>query len=156
MDAVSSGPQPGFPDPNFPNPDEQFPFGKFVTGNETITLEYTDTPAPTQFEFGGVPIYKNPNTDGVTTWTALTNLKRDVTFITWVYAEHVPTKTRKFLKWVRWQTSWDVDIDGNNFAQPMLTKKTYLFRKIDEGDGEGPVMPTFRKAQKSSQFVPAQ
>lgn len=35
-------------------------------------------------------------------------------------------------------------------------KKTYIFRKIDEGEGEGPVKPTFRKAQKSSQFVPAQ
>jgi len=130
------------------------PFEKFVTGNETISLEYEDTPEPNQF--GGVPIYKNANTDGVTKWTALTNLKRDVTFVTWVYAEHVLTKSRKFLKWVRWQTSWDVDINGNDFAPPQITKKTYIFRKIDEGEGEGPVKPTFRKAQKSSQFLPAQ
>jgi hypothetical protein len=49
-----------------------------------------------------------------------------------------------------------VEIDGNNFAPPKLTKKTYIFRKIDEGDGQGLVKPTFRKARMSSQFVPAQ
>jgi hypothetical protein len=153
MDALSFAPTPEFPDPNYPNPDDQFPFQRFVTGNETLSMEYDDTPAPTQF--GGAPIYKNDNTDGITLSTALTNLKRDVTFVTWVYAEHVPSKTRTFLKWVRWQTSWDVDIDATNFAPPALTKKTYIFRKIDEGEGEGPVQPTFRQAQGDTLFVPA-
>jgi hypothetical protein len=161
MDAVSYPPTPEYPDPAYPNPDDNFPFERFVTGNENLSLEYNDTPAPAPTAphigwSGGVPIYKNANADGITKFTALTNLKRDVTFVTWVYAEHVPTKARKFLKWVRWKTSWDVEIDGNNFAPPKLTKKTYIFRKIDEGDGQGLVKPTFRKARMSSQFVPAQ
>jgi hypothetical protein len=134
-----------------PDPDNFFPFKKFTTGTETLDLEFVDTPKPS---FGGVPIYKNGNT--VNAAVALTNLKRDVTFVTWVYAEHVPTKARQFLKWIRWQTSWDVDVDGNNFAPPRLTKKTYSFRKIDEGTGQGPVTPSFSKAQKTTQFVPAQ
>ena len=130
------------------DPDLFFEFKKFTTGNETLSLEHKDTPA------SGAKIYNNGNEANAA--VALTNFKRDVTFVTWVYAEHVPTKSRQFLRWIRWQTAWDVDVDGNNFAPPRLTKKTYTFRKIDEGTGQGPVTPSFTKAQKSYQFVPAQ
>jgi hypothetical protein len=97
MDAFRFSPTPEFPDPNYPNPDDQFPFEKFVTGNETLSLKYDDTPSPAMF-LRGVPIYKNARSNEYTIPTALINLKRDNTFVTWVYAEHVPTKSRLFLK----------------------------------------------------------
>lgn len=130
--------------------DSYFDAKGFVSGKETLNLKHQDTP---EAAYGGaLPIYTHPWT---TNPVALTNVKRNVTFVTWVYAEHVPTGYRQFLKWVRWQTAWDVDIDGSNFAPPQLTKNLYIFRKLDEGSGEGPISPpNFTKIQKSVEFQP--
>ena len=85
----------------------------------------------------------------------LLNARRDVTFVTWVYAEHKQTKAKQFLKWVRWKVNWDVDFSHGNTHPPGVTKKKYQFIKIDEGDGVGPVQtPSFNKATWEWKWTP--
>jgi hypothetical protein len=147
MDALSFPPTSEWPDPDYPNPFDQFEDPqRFVTGNETLHVHYSDSPST------GAKLYEHEYATGDVT---LTNLKRDVLFVTWVYAEHVPTKTRRFLKWVRWQATWNVDVDAANFYPPMLQVETYSFRVVDEGSWEGPISPpSFKKAKRITTFVP--
>ena len=131
----------------------------FASRNEVIAVEHGDSP---RGPHTGIALYRSrPGVIGATEGADpdnLQNSKRNVTFVTWVYAEHLPSGSRQFLKWVRWQAAWNVDVDGNNFAPPRVTTKQYVWRILDEGSGNGPIPnPSFTQFPKNNlQWTPAQ
>ena len=99
----------------------------FTKNNETQSLTLIDTPAN---DIGtNINLVKGE----------LRKLQRNNEFITWLFAQHRTSKTRVFLKWVRWRAKYDIDF---NFQQnPPDNIKAWDFQVMGQGDGVGPVSP---------------
>jgi len=107
----------------------------FVQASDILTVEHTDSPGNGfhGIKYGGTVI----------PFLNLVNTVHEVSFVTWVYVESKTTHTKQFLKWVRWKVQFNINVDA--FAVPPVVND-HMFKyieKIDEGNGDGPLKPSF-------------
>ena len=99
----------------------------FAQNNDTQSLTLIDSPANAHDTNINLPKGE------------VRTMQRNNEFITWLFAQHRTSKTRVFLKWIRWRAKYDIEF---NFQQnPPDTKKAWDFQVIGKGDGMGPVSP---------------
>ena len=72
----------------------------------------------------------------------MTLAEDDVSFMTWLTVKNTKTNKRRFLKWVRWTSSWSLGIDvpaGAKvpFPLPTTSWRRKIFQLDDDGDGDG-------------------
>jgi hypothetical protein len=86
--------------------------------------------------------------------------KRDETFIARVYVENNTTHEKQYLKWVKWQSTWDVSVtvtaNQNGSTTASYTPVgTPTIAKIAEGNGQGPVAPAIDEIARTEEWKPS-
>lgn len=72
----------------------------------------------------------------------LTQTTRDTTFVTWLVAQHNETEEIVYLKWVRWRVAYDAGYVVTT-SDASTSQNAWTFQIIDQGEGIGPVTPSF-------------
>ena len=124
------------------DPDDIPKVKSFSSNNQTIELSFEDSAAergPFDNRYDDRP-------------GKLVSMTKDLTFRTFLFAQHRKTKNRVFLKWLSWQIIINVNFD---FSKSPPQKVNVLKAKIlDSGDGVGPKAPIDAPPLRSDKYVP--
>ena len=133
------------PIPALDVPDGKIPEIPFSKNLQKLTIKHDDSPNLSRTFWGNS---SPPRTAGV---DPLMSVSRDDTFITWLYVEREGGR-RIFLKWVKWQAAFKFDFNptySGGETKVTFTRPIWIYKKISEGDGEGPSKPSFTPLRKN-------